>query len=175
MWKKVYVVEELFYGEKTTKEVRAVFKNRKKAEEYCSCHTDCSVREYDYSDNKTYTPFNRVIIQGEINGQTLPDYTFERLTKEDNNSESKEFVYVFKSFGDTNVKFVVNKILPDNYDEETEKLKYAQILQDVMNISKINLEEIQIEGFEQTSGGLDSTRLKLTKIIAEKFNIKFED
>ena len=27
--KKVYVVEELFYGEKTTKEVRAVFKNRK--------------------------------------------------------------------------------------------------------------------------------------------------
>ena len=30
---KVYVVEELFYGEKTTKEVRAVFKNRKKAEE----------------------------------------------------------------------------------------------------------------------------------------------
>ena len=108
-----------------------------------------------------------MIIQGEINGQTLPDYTFERLTKEDNNSESKEFVYVFKSFGDTNVKFVVNKILPDNYDEETEKLKYAQILQDVMNISKINLEEIQIEGFEQTSGGLDSTRFKLTKIIAE--------
>ena len=37
---KVYVVEELFYGEKTTKEVRAVFKNRKKAEEYCSCHID---------------------------------------------------------------------------------------------------------------------------------------
>ena len=49
----------------------------------------------------------------------------------------------FKSFGDTNVKFVVNKILPDNYDEEAEKLKYAQILQDVMNISKINLEEFR--------------------------------
>lgn len=54
-------------------------------------------------------------------------------------------------------------------------MKYAQILQDIMNISKIQLEEIQLEGFEQTSGGLDSTRFKLTKIIAEKFNIKFED
>ena len=162
---KVYVVEELFYDEKTTKEVRAVFKNRKKAEEYCSCHIDCSIKECNYSDDKTYTPFNRVLIQGKINGQSFPIYTFQRLSKEDDDSESKEFVYVFQSFGDTNVKFVVNKILTDNYDEETEKLKYAQI----------QLEEIQLEGFEQTSGGLDSTRFKLTKIIAEKFNIKFED
>lgn len=117
---KVYVVEELFYDEKTTKEVRAVFKNRKKAEEYCSCHIDCSIKECNYSDDKTYTPFNRVLIQGKINGQSFPSYTFQRLSKEDDDSESKEFVYVFQSFGDTNVKFVVNKILPDNYDEETE-------------------------------------------------------
>lgn len=66
-------------------------------------------------------------------------------------------------------------MLPENYNEETVKSKYEQILQDIMNISKIQLEEIQLEGFEQTSGGLDSTRFKLTKIIAEKFNIKFED
>ena len=118
---KVYVVEELFYDEKTTKEVRAVFKNRKKAEEYCSCHIDCSIKECNYSDDKTYTPFNRVLIQGKINGQSFPSYTFQRLSKEDDDSESKEFVYVFQSFGDTNVKFVVNKILTDNYDEETEK------------------------------------------------------
>ena len=171
---KVYVVEE-FNDERTTKEVKAIFKDKKKAEEYCSCHIDCSIKECNYSDDKTYTPFNRVLIQGKINGQSFPSYTFQRLSKEDDDSESKEFVYVFQSFGDTNVKFVVNKILTDNYDEETEKLKYEQILQDIMNISKIQLEEIQLEGFEQTSGGLDSTRFKLTKIIAEKFNIKFED
>lgn len=171
----VYVVEEYFNDERTIKEVRAVFKDRKKAEEYCSCHINRSIKECNYSDNKTYTPFNRVLIQGEINGQSLPIYTFQRLSKEDDDSESNEFVYVFQSFGDTNVKFVVNKILPDNYDEEVEKLKYAQILQEVMNISKTKLEEIQLEGFEQTGGGLDPTRFKLTKIIAEKFNIKFED
>lgn len=172
---KVYVVEELFYDEKTTKEVRAVFKNRKKAEEYCSCHIDCSIKECNYSDDKTYTPFNRVLIQDEINGQSFPSYTFQRLSKEDDDSESKEFVYVFRKFNDTNLNFAINKMLPENYDEETEKLKYAQILQDIMNISKIQLEEIQLEGFEQTSGGLDSTRFKLTKIIAEKFNVKIED
>lgn len=172
--KKVYVVMGL-HPSHAMSEIKAVFKEKKKAEEYCSCHIDCSIKECNYSDDKTYTPFNRVLIQGKINGQSFPSYTFQRLSKEDDDSESKEFVYVFQSFGDTNVKFVVNKILPDNYDEETEKLKYAQILQDIMNISKIQLEEIQLEGFEQTSGGLDSTRFKLTKIIAEKFNVKIED
>lgn len=116
-----------------------------------------------------------MIIQGEINGQTLPDYTFERLTKEDNNSESKEFVYVFKSFGDTNVKFVVNKILPDNYDEETEKLKYAQILQDVINNSKAELKGIPLDGFGQMIRIPDLIVSKLEKIIAEKFNVKIKD
>lgn len=95
--------------------------------------------------------------------------------KLDDDSESKEFVYVFRKFNDTNLNFAINKMLPENYNEETVKSKYEQILQDIMNISKIQLEEIQLEGFEQTSGGLDSTRFKLTKIIAEKFNIKFED
>ena len=49
---KVYVVEELFYGEKTTKEVRAVFKNRKKAEEYCSCHSPSRQKLYDKEYNR---------------------------------------------------------------------------------------------------------------------------
>lgn len=172
---KVYVVEELFYGEKTTKEVRAVFKNRKKAEEYCSCHIDCSIKECNYSDDKTYTPFNRVLIQGKINGQSFPIYTFQRLSKEDDDSESKEFVYVFRKFNDTNLNFAINKMLPDNYNEETVKLKYEQILQAVMNIGKTKLEGIQLEGFEQTGGGLDPIPFKLIKIIAEKFNIKLED
>lgn len=172
---KVYVVEELFYDEKTTKEVRAVFKNRKKAEEYCSCHIDCSIKECNYSDDKTYTPFNRVLIQGKINGQSFPSYTFQRLSKEDDDSESKEFVYVFQSFGDTNVKFVVNKILPDNYDEETEKLKYAQILQDVINTSKIELKGIPLDGFGQMIRSSDLIVSKLEKIMAEKFNVKIED
>ena len=170
----VYVVMGLHPSHRVN-EINAVFKEKKKAEEYCFRHINCNIKEYSYSDDKTYTPLERVIIEGEINGQSFPSYTFQRLSKEDDDSESKEFVYVFQSFGDTNVKFVVNKILPDNYDEETEKLKYAQILQDIMNISKIQLEEIQLEGFEQTSGGLDSTRFKLTKIIAEKFNVKIED
>lgn len=171
---KVYVVEE-FNDERTTKEVKAVFKEKKKAEEYCFRHINCSIKEYSYSDDKTYTPLERVIIEGEINEQSLPICTFEHLTKEDAGYKGKEFVCVFHRWGDSCFKFQINKILPDNYDEETEKLKYAQILQDIMNISKIQLEEIQLEGFEQTSGGLDSTRFKLTKIIAEKFNIKFED
>ena len=61
----VYVVMGL-HPSHAMNEIKAVFKEKKKAEEYCFRHTDCSVREYDYSDNKTYTPFNRVIIQGEL-------------------------------------------------------------------------------------------------------------
>ena len=76
---KVYVVEE-FNDERTTKEVKAIFKDKKKAEEYCSCHIDCSIKECNYSDDKTYTPFNRVLIQGKINGQSFPSYTFQRLS-----------------------------------------------------------------------------------------------
>ena len=170
----VYVVMGLHPSHRVN-EINAVFKEKKKAEEYCFRHINCNIKEYSYSDDKTYTPFNRVLIQGKINGQSFPIYTFQRLSKEDDDSESKEFVYVFRKFNDTNLNFAINKMLPENYNEETVKSKYEQILQDIMNISKIQLEEIQLEGFEQTSGGLDSTRFKLTKIIAEKFNVKIKD
>ena len=172
---KVYVVEELFYGEKTTKEVRAVFKNRKKAEEYCSCHIDCSIKEYSYSDDKTYTPLERVIIEGEINAQSLPDCTFEHLTKEDAGYKGEEFVCVFHIWGAPRFKFQINKILPDNYNEEIEKIKYAQILQDVINTSKVELKGIPLDGFGQMIRISDLIVSKLEKIIAEKFNVKIED
>lgn len=171
---KVYVVEE-FNDERTTKEVKAVFKEKKKAEEYCFRHINCSIKEYSYSDDKTYTPLERVIIEGEINEQSLPICTFEHLTKEDAGYKGKEFVCVFHRWGDSCFKFQINKILPNNYNEEIEKLKYTLILQDVINTSKIELKGIPLDGFGQMIRSSDLIVSKLEKIMAEKFNVKIED
>ena len=166
--KKVYVVMGL-HPSHAMSEIKAVFKEKKKAEEYCFRHINCSIKEYSYSDDKTYTPLERVIIEGEINAQSLPDCTFEHLTKEE------EFVCVFHIWGAPCFKFQINKILPDNYNEEIEKIKYAQILQDVINTSKVELKGIPLDGFGQMIRISDLIVSKLEKIIAEKFNVKIED
>lgn len=171
---KVYVVMGLHPSHRMN-EIKAVFKEKKKAEEYCFRHINCKTKEYSYSDDKTYTPLERVIIEGEINEQSLPNCTFEHLTKEDAGYKGEEFVCVFHRWGDSCFKFQINKILPDNYNEEIEKLKYAQILQDVINTSKAELKGISLDGFGQIIRSPDLIVSKLEKIIAEKFNIKFED
>lgn len=172
--KKVYVVMGL-HPSHAMSEIKAVFKEKKKAEEYCFRHINCSIKEYSYSDDKTYTPLERVIIEGEINAQSLPDCTFEHLTKEDTGYKGEEFVCVFHIWGAPCFKFQINKILPDNYNEEIEKIKYAQILQDVINTSKVELKGIPLDGFGQMIRISDLIVSKLEKIIAEKFNVKIED
>ncbi len=89
--------------------------------------------------------------------------------------KSEEFVCVFHRWGDSCFKFQINKILPDNYNEEIEKLKYAQILQDVINNSKAELKGIPLDGFGQMIRIPDLIVSKLEKIIAEKFNVKIKD
>lgn len=169
--KKVYVVMGL-HPSHAMSEIKAVFKEKKKAEEYCFRHINCSIKEYSYSDDKTYTPLERVIIEGEINAQSLPDCN---LTKEDAGYKGEEFVCVFHIWGAPCFKFQINKILPDNYNEEIEKIKYAQILQDVINTSKVELKGIPLDGFGQMIRISDLIVSKLEKIIAEKFNVKIED
>ena len=172
--KKVYVVMGL-HPSHAMSEIKAVFKEKKKAEEYCFRHINCSIKEYSYRDDKTYTPLERVIIEGEINAQSLPDCTFEHLTKEDAGYKGEEFVCVFHIWGAPCFKFQINKILPDNYNEEIEKIKNAQILQDVINTSKVELKGIPLDGFGQMIRISDLIVSKLEKIIAEKFNVKIED
>ena len=111
----VYVVMGLHPSHRVN-EINAVFKEKKKAEEYCFRHINCNIKEYSYSDDKTYTPLERVIIEGEINERALPNCTFEHLTKEDAGYKSEEFVCVFHRWGDSCFKFQINKILPDNYN-----------------------------------------------------------
>ena len=172
--KKVYVVMGL-HPSHAMSEIKAVFKEKKKAEEYCFRHINCSIKEYSYSDDKTYTPLERVIIEGEINEQSLPICTFEHLTKEDAGYKGEEFVCVFHRWGDSCFKFQINKILPNNYNEEIEKLKYTQILQDVINTCKVELKGIPLDGFGQMIRTSDLIVSKLDKIIAENFNGKIED
>ena len=72
----VYVVMGL-HPSHAMNEIKAVFKEKKKAEEYCFRHINCSIKEYSYSDDKTYTPLERVIIKARnlyvffIDGETL--------------------------------------------------------------------------------------------------------
>ena len=50
----VYVVMGLHPSQRVN-EINAVFKEKKKAEEYCFRHINCNIKEYSYSDDKTYT------------------------------------------------------------------------------------------------------------------------
>lgn len=55
---KIYIVTEGCYSDY---HIEAVFKDREKAEHYCSCHEECAIEEYWFSDDKRVPPFESAI------------------------------------------------------------------------------------------------------------------
>ena len=59
----IYVVTAGCYSDY---HIEAVFKDKSKAEYYCTCHEDCEIEEYSLSDSNIFTPFESVVINFDI-------------------------------------------------------------------------------------------------------------
>ena len=125
----VYIVTS---GDYSDYAIRSIFKNRDKAELYCSCHSGCEIEEYVWGDNTIYTTFNVVTLSGKV-GIRDPkmDYLelqFEALTEEDDGwkNENKGYVDRYSSW----ISLTIHRKLPEKYNEELVREKYKNVFYD---------------------------------------------
>lgn len=162
---KVYVVTAGCYSDY---HIEAVFKEESKAEFYCSCHENCGIEEYNFSDNKIFTPFESVIINFEIcNSKDRKDrinFTFSRLSKEDGKYylENRNSVHVYDHDW---IAITLHRRLPNNYDEQAIRSKYTKVYQDMRAEILYLVQEHDCNSFE--------SRMICSKDIAEYIKDKF--
>ncbi len=125
---EIYVVTAGCYSDY---HIEAIFKDRAKAEFYCTCHEDCEIKEYNFSDNRIFTPFNMVIIYFTIrkNGNDKTYFRFRQLSKEDDSYylENRDSISVYYDW----MTITLYRELPKNYDEQKIKDKYTKAYQDL--------------------------------------------
>ena len=127
----IYVVTAGCYSDYHIEEV---FKDKSKAEYYCTCHEDCEIEEYSLSDDNIFTPFELVVINFDIykdkNREDRIIFCFRHLTKEDAKRymKNRESVSVYNN---GNISICLWRRLPNNYDEETIRNKYTKAYQDL--------------------------------------------
>ena len=139
MGEKVFVITSGCYSDY---HIEAIFKSREKAEAYCQCHKDCEIEEYEFNDDKIYTPFNAVRIQCEYRNWWMtdrPSIRFVTRSEEDETymKESKSYLNVYNNY----VSLVIIRRLPKQYDKDVIIDKYTKVCQDIMSEIKYMLEE----------------------------------
>ena len=113
--------------------IEAIFKDKSKAEFYCTCHEDCGIEDWTLDDDRVFTPFESVIINFDIykdkNREDRVSFRFRHLAKEDANwyMENRESVSVYDSW----ISICLWRRLPNNYDEEKIRQKYTKVYQDL--------------------------------------------
>lgn len=131
--------------------IETIFKNKEKAEYYCSCHEDCVIEEYGLSDDNIFTTFESVIINFDIyNVKGREDkisFRFRHLAKEDAKwyMENRDSVSVYDEW----VSICLWRRLPDNYDEEKIKQKYTKAYQDLRGEILYLLSEFDCSTYEK--------------------------
>jgi len=150
--------------------IEAIFRDKEKAKYYCTCHEDCEIEEYGFSDNNVFTPFESVIINFNIyenkNIEDRINFRFRHLAKEDAKwyMENRESVSVYDSW----ISICLWRRLPDNYDEEKIKQKYTKAYQDLRG-------EILYLVSESDCSNYDKRKIvaeNLQKYIEEQFGIE---
>lgn len=145
---EVYIVTA---GEYSDYYIKAVFKDRAKAEAYCKCHKDCEIEDFSFSDDNIYTIFNYVRIQYNIYLNRDLDnklyIQFGRLSKEDDGWYNKNDVNV--SVYDNWLTIVLNRKLPEVYDEDEIREKYTKVLHDLRAEIKCMLSELDTSSFNK--------------------------
>lgn len=126
---KVYVVTSGCYSDYC---IDAVFKDKSKAENYCSCHEDCEIEEFNFSDNDIFTPFDCVVINFRICNDYREDrviFSFKHLAKEDSEwyMKNRESVSAYNDY----INICLWRRLPNKYNEESIKKKYTKVYQDL--------------------------------------------
>lgn len=167
---KIYIVTSGSYSDY---HIEAVFKDKAKAEAYCKCHEDCEIEVFNFSDDNIYTIFNYVRIQYNIYLDEKSDdklyVHFGRLSKEDNGWYHKNDVSVSVYDGDR-LTIILNRKLPEVYDEDEIKEKYTKVLYDLRA-------EIKYMLYEQDTRSFDERKIaanNILKTIESKFGIEKE-
>ncbi len=168
---EVYVVTAGDYSEY---HIEAVFKKRDKAEDYCSCHPNSEIETFKFSDDKIYTPFNRVHIQCHykfdgVSKEMSTYFNFQRVTLEDWSIYSKDSinsdVYEKRWFD-----IVINRVLPENYNEEEVRNKYIKVFQDL----KAEIKELLFEQPRDTKEDRKRAAENVLNAIKFKFGLDIE-
>lgn len=145
----IYVVTAGCYSDYS---IKAVFKDKTKAEFYCTCHKDCKIEDYSLSDNNIFTPFESVLINFDIFiGETREDrinFNFQHLSKEDEGFYliNRDEVTVYSNEW---ISIYLNRRLPDNYDREEIESKYTKVYQDLRAEILYLLSESDCSTFEK--------------------------
>lgn len=163
----VYIVTS---GEYSYYHIEAVFKNKSKAETYCSCHRNCEIEEYDFSDNEIYTTFNIVSIEFKINhGRDEINFNFEQLAKDCCYTERN---YDYVSVSNRNHIYIsLTRLLPNNYNEQAIRDKYTKVYQDLKAEILYMVSEHDFSTYEKVS----QCNKDIKEFIKGKFGIEMDD
>lgn len=169
---EVYVVTAGDYSEY---HIEAMFRKKDKAEDYCSCHPNSEIEIFKFSDDKIYTPFNRVHIQchyrfDDVFNEMHTYFNFERLTLEDwgdiYNKDCIESSVYEKSWFD----ITINRVLTENYNEEEIRDKYTKVFQDL----KAEIKELLFEQPRDTYDDRKRAAENVLNAIKFKFGLDIE-
>ena len=166
---KVYIVTSGAYSDY---HIDAVFINEEKAKAYCECHTDRQIEEYELSDSDTYTPFNIVEIIYHLNpiyvADLEPKFEFEKLTLEEYGNYDKNSDEVQLTGGDDRI--ILQRRLPDIYDEEEIRRKYTKAFYDLKAEIKYMLSQQDTSTYEKRKEAENN----ILEAIKDKFGIEKE-
>ena len=139
MDEKIYIVTSGCYSDYN---IEAVFKNKEKAEAYCQCHRDCEIEEYNFSDDRVFTTYNKITIRCNTNDVDKMNINFEKLSNEDDKFYAKNYcsVYVY-NFSDLYASITLNRVLPDDYDKDKISDKYKKVMMDIISEVKYMIAE----------------------------------
>lgn len=152
----IYIVTQGCYEEGYR--IRAIFKNKEKAEAFCSCHENCRMEEFNFSDNKTYTPLHAVLIEYSYRKEEEKiKFTFKTLCEEDNKSTpDKQNSIRISNYDHHYIRISLYRRLPKEYDESDIRDKYTSFLN-----------ELRIEVLSKLSAPTLST-VKRRRIVIQK-------
>ena len=164
----IYVVTSGCYSDY---HIEAVFKDKSKAEYYCTCHEDCTIEDYSLSDSNIFTPFESVIINFDIykdkNREDRISFRFRHLAKEDAKwyMENRESVSVYDNDW---ISICLWRRLPNNYDEDKIRNKYTKAYQDLRGEILYLVSEFDCSTFDKRRIANEN----LQKYIEERFGIE---
>ena len=103
------------------------FKNKEKAEYYCERHKGCCIEEYEFEDEKMYTPYDFVVIRFDMEKgkKDLIDFDFKKNFLEENlyYTENRETLTLISK---DHFRITINRLLPYGYNEEKIRNKYIE-------------------------------------------------
>lgn len=156
--------------------IDAVFQNRDKAKDYCRCHPNAEIEEWQFFDDNIYTPFNivRILMRIYSNGDNNVYFDFGTLSKEDDGCymSNRNSVSMYSN----HIEIHLRRLLPQNYDEEIIREKYKKVFYDLFPEIKYILSELGVFSKDDFNNWEEYKYVKkyIEEYIEGKFGIETE-